>query len=114
MASFAVSGTTYSFDERGDDGKVFPVFGTQAEAEAEHHPGGNVVSIDYTGNNLEVLNLNIKCTAAQLSSLKLKVGTIGTLSWSGGSRSSFLYAVQSPGRLLDNDLFLATLIFWGR
>ncbi len=108
MASFA----GVSFEERGDNGTMYPIWGIEADATAEHIPGGNLTSIDYTGNNQDTLVLNIRCTKAQYDSLRGKVGTVGSLVYSYETHSAFLKAIQNPTQLVTSGVYFASLLFW--
>lgn len=109
------SWSSVSFGERGNGANTFPTFGREGELTVRHYPGGNVSDFQATGLTAEMLALNISCTQAQLNSLRAKVNTRGTLSYSYGSRSNmYLRSISSPEQVgANDDLYFATLNFVG-
>lgn len=111
MASFA----GVSFVESGDGpGQYFPTFDRHADISVHHVVGGNTNIIQTSGLTVDKLALAIQCTKAQHNSLRSAVGTTGTLSYSYGTRTAFLEAVESPRVVRSNDLYLMTLKFIGQ
>jgi hypothetical protein len=110
MASFG--GAT--FKERGQNAQTFPTWSRKADSAATHVPGGNVTVIETSGLAADRLSLGIRCSGAELTALYAKVDTIGTLIFSGGTRSAYLDEIDGPAEVLASGKYFATLKLIGR
>lgn len=110
MASFGSN----TFKERGENAQFFPLFGRKAEISITKIDGGDRVLIQSAGLGEERMDLAIRCTASELAALKNAVDTTKTLTWSGGTRSAYLEAVDSPREVLASGKIFATLKLIGR
>lgn len=109
MASFR----GLSFNERGESGTAFPVFGSVAQSTVLRPARGSRIIIQSSGQKEARLALAISGTGAQITSLLGAVDTVGTLSYSGGTRQAYLESVTEPRRVGTGDYFLASLSFLG-
>lgn len=105
MASFAGA----DFDERGENAQFYPTWAREAE-----HTLTRTGVIQVSGVSTDTLALTIRCTASQLSALRGKVGSVGSLVFSGGTRSAFLKDISNPREILASGKYFATLNFIGR
>ena len=106
MPSFRSS----QFEERGAIGRDYPQHGATAEISVRKIPGGDSVLIQVAGRGATTLQLPIRCTSAQLASLRGQVGQRGSLSYSGGSPTAVLQSVDSIVEVkADADVYFAAL-----
>jgi hypothetical protein len=103
-----------SFEERGQGGQTFDVWGRSADVSVTHIPGGNTTVIQSAGLNADRLNLRIKCTKAQLDALRNVVGTSGSLVIAYGTRNAFLEAIADVQEIYVHEEYFATLAFIGQ
>jgi hypothetical protein len=110
----AASFAGVSFYERGGGGgQNFPRHGAQATTNVRHVPGGDRDVIQTGGKQKVQLALAIRCTASQLTSLRGKVGTSSTLTYSGGSPTAYLESVTNVVEPTPRyDYILCTLNYW--
>lgn len=101
------------FEERGEGAAAFPVFGSVAQSTVLRPARGSRIIIQSSGQKEARLALAISGTGAQFTSLLGAVDTIGTLSYSGGTRQAYLESVTEPRRVGTGDYFTATLSFVG-
>lgn len=101
-----------SFEERGAIGRDYPNHGATAEISVRKIPGGDSVLIQVAGRGAATLQLPIRCTAAQLASLRGQVGQRATLTYSGGSPTVVLQTVDSAVEVkADADVYFVGLQF---
>lgn len=101
-----------TFEERGGLGRDYPQHGAAAEISVRKIPGGDRVLIQVAGRGVSTLQLPIRCTSAQLASLRGQVGVQGSLSYSGGSPTAVLQTVDSAVEVKAGaDVFFVNLTF---
>lgn len=99
-----------SFWEQFDNGLSAAEPDIREEATIIHIPGSNNSVIQSTGKIARTLELPVAVMAAQLTSLRAKVGTTGTLVYHAGSASARLTGLSGARKVsLDSDGYLCTL-----
>ena len=109
MASFR--GLT--FDEFGSDRLLYPRFSRRAIHVVQRPPGGSRVIIQSSGQKEDTLSLEARMSEAQYTALNGAVDTHGSLSWSGGTRTAYLAAIENPRELVTTGEIEDTLTFVG-
>ncbi len=108
MASFK----GVSFDERGGIGRDYPQHGSASLISVRKIPGGDRVLVQVAGGDSTTFQLPIRCTAAQLASLRGVRGQQGTLSYGGGNPTAVLQTVDNAIEIKpDVDVYFASLSF---
>lgn len=114
MATF--DGTT--FQERGRaSGTFLPIHGAKCRYAVLHVPQSSISYIQIAGVDGAPLDLPARVTAAQLASLRGKVGTQGTLVYAGGTLTAIgtsctLVEVSDVQEIKkDADMYFCTLKF---
>jgi hypothetical protein len=108
MATFA----SITFSERGKaSGTFFPIHGARCRYAILPCPGGVKVYLQILGADAAPLDVPARVTAAQLASLRGKVGQSGTLAYAGGSTSATLTEVTPEEIKKDVDMYFVTLKF---
>jgi hypothetical protein len=108
MATFA--GITFGERGRGG-GSFFPVHGAKSRIAILHAPGGDYVYVQSMGYDAAPLDVPAKVTAAQLASLRGKVGTSDSLVYAGGTITATLESIDAQEVKRPNDVYFATLKF---
>ncbi len=107
------NGTT--FKERVTEGML--VLGFSAEANIDAQPTGTTVSFDVGDPGPRTIELEVRCTAAQLTALRAaaRAGTQGTLVLNTETCTAVAKACTNVRRhTTDTDKWLCTLTFWSQ
>lgn len=102
------------FEERGQGGQTFDVWGRSADVTVIHIPGGNTNVIQSAGLNADRLQLRIKCSKTELDALRNVVGTSGSLVIGYGTRTAFLEAITDVQEIYAHEEYFATLALIGQ